>query len=108
MKHFFKKLWLKHKRGFSCCDTWNLDGVFAKYLVKGLKAFKQDYNSCPSDLTFEEWEKTINSMIWSFWYRCSETYWDDDWNDEKSSLARRKKYQNGLDLFAKYFNHLWI
>lgn len=108
VKHFFRKTWLKLTRGFDCCDTYDLDGVFAKYLAKGLTAFLKDTYCYPSSMTFIEWKEILSKMIWSFKYRCSETYWDDHCDDKKSSLARMEKYQEGLDLFAKHYTHLWI
>ena len=98
------------KKGFWPSDLWNLDITFAKFItprLKGLKLIKHGY---PSDITPEEWDIILDKMIWSFEKSANEFWWSDEYFDSinnKTSEHLTNKHQEGLDLFAKYYNALW-
>lgn len=82
------------------------------------------------DFTPEEWEKVIDELIWTFEYLTDDErfnpfpdYYEgkewnfnlektpeqkqlfDEWMKKNNELEERK--QKGLELFAKYYCHLW-
>lgn len=96
IKHFFQTFW----RGFSDGDLWDLDVHLAKIILPRLIYFrKQPLMSYPIGLTEDEWLEILDKMIFAF-ATVVEGPWDvepSDWDD----------VQEGLDLFGKWFTHLW-
>ena len=97
-----KELFAKQKkeRGWDDSETWSLDHSLAKIILPRLKRFKELTNGYPSNETEESWNEKIDSMIFSF-----EFYATEPWGNHSKQLY--KKVQKGLNLFAKYYGHLW-
>ncbi|MBT2623333.1 MULTISPECIES: hypothetical protein [Chryseobacterium] len=55
------------------------------------------------DLMFRFWSDRLGEMIFPFEYYCYPKKFENISIDE-----REEKIQKGLDVFAKYFNDLWI
>ncbi len=118
--------------GISNEECWNLDTTISKFILPRLKHFKKmNRNFYNSELTSEEWENVIDELIWTFEYLIDDDrvhpfpikliddrYLDinreqtpeekiilDKWRKKSSELDERK--QKGLQLFAKYYCHLW-
>ena len=100
-----EKKYIKQRinRGFDDSETWNLDGTIAEFIIPRLKVFKTKLHGYPGDLTEESWNEIIDKMILAFELNLSNKY---DW-DKRASTENDAKIQEGLDLFAKYFRHLW-
>ena len=79
-------------------DLWNLDYTIAKFIYPRLKAFKEIINTHPSDMSFEEWKNTLDKMILAFELLCLDKWCDDE---------EQNKINEGLKLFAEYYQHLW-
>ena len=79
-------------------ELWNLDYTIAKFIYPRLKAFKEIVNTHPCDISFEEWKYTLDKMILAFELLCK-----DNWYDDNEQI----KINEGLNLFAKYYQHLW-
>lgn len=123
--------WLKH--GFKQSDTWNLDFAMAKWILPRLKYHRNSMHGWPQKdgdpycETFEDWQKTIDKMIWSFedliaegtheeWYKQFEletehfneifkqNFKDVDYEKMSRHYLRR---QEGLELFGKFLQNLW-
>lgn len=86
------------KRGFDDSETWSLYTTIASFIVPRLKRFKKVNNGYPANLTEEEWDTILDKMIFSF-ENC-----DHDKLFEKEFYD---KYEEGINLFAKYFMNLW-
>lgn len=95
MKHFIRKIYTKLRYGVSCCERATPYYFLSKQIYKTLREYKKHMGSYPANMTKDEWDEILNSMIWSFKYFAEDGYEQDD-------LA-----QNGLALFAKYFRNLW-
>ena len=65
-----------------------------------LKRFKQLNNGSPLGLSFSEWDAILDKMIAAFEFYASEEKYD-------AHPDEYEEHQEGLDLFAKYFGHLW-
>lgn len=83
----------RKERGFDDTELWNLDDTILRFTLPRLKIFRNYTKSYPIGMTFEEWQNIIDKMIDGI-----EKYIVDSWDSEA---------QEGIDLFFKYFNHLW-
>jgi len=83
----------RKERGFDDTELWNLDDTILRFTLPRLKVFRNYTTSYPLGMTFEEWQNIIDKMIDGI-----EKYIVDSWDSEA---------QEGIDLFFKYFNHLW-
>jgi hypothetical protein len=79
--------------GFAYDETWGLDQVILEFALPRLKHFRKVVCNYPYGLTMESWTAIIDKMIEGI-----EIYLEDSW-DERS--------KEGMDLFFKYFHHLW-
>lgn len=94
-------------------DIYNADITLARVILATLKAYKKKSTGCPGEFltnasnpatdeeeakAFKEWNQTLNRMILAFKLII------EDVNDDKNYA----KIREGLDLFAKYFTHLWL
>ena len=90
-----------HKNDFPIEEVWNTEHTLAQLIVPRLQAFKAlDKHGGPSDfMDIREWNNAIQKMIDAFelmkYAGASHT------EDEERTIKQ------GLDLFCKYFQHLW-
>ena len=130
-----RKKWLKqHNLYVSSKETWNLDIMFAKYIIPRLKKFKELNNGYPGRDemdTPEKWDDALDKMIQAFEYVME---WDKYWIDNQEydyydcidefdkntelyeEIKENKRVEDdrrlavineGLSLFAKYYMNLW-
>ena len=97
--HFLQNLYRRWKNGAGCCDIYSLDYYLAKKILRPLKAYKKHQRGGhPADLTEEEWEATLDEMIWAFNHIVND--------DMEYEINERE--QKGLNMFSKHFGSLWI
>jgi hypothetical protein len=94
---FFYQRWT---RGWDDSDTWSLDSTVSALVLPRLRRFKEVNIAHPGSLTSEEWDAMLDKMIAAFEFGASEERW-------LAPEAEYAKHQEGVDLFAKYFWHLW-
>lgn len=112
-------------------DLWNGDHTLALIIYPFLKKYNsqklesypslfiQDYNNRNEEvenIEIKEWKNVLNKMIFSF--ECiatHKTYITEiencfEWTEElvQKQLEHEKRIQEGLELFGKYFQSLWI
>jgi len=109
LKYFFQRI----TRGFSDKQCWDLDAIFAKFIIPRLKRMKEVGHSYPISFnSYAEWCQIVDEMIWSFefvltdygsndFYLTSRSLW------ETKQKERMKKFNKGMALFAKHYNCLW-
>lgn len=84
----------RKERGFDNSELWSLDHTIIRFTLPRLKVFRDYTQSYPPDFnTFEDWQAVIDKMIEGM-----EKY-ILDMSDEEAI--------EGIDLFLKYFRHLW-
>jgi len=84
-------------------DSWSADYTLAQVIHPVLVQLKNTTNSYPSTLEPEEWDTILDKMIASFGRYVTQEYWDSDmWSEEEN-----KEFQEGINLFAKYYRDLW-
>lgn len=100
----FKKQ--KQNYGFSDDETWSLDASITIFILPRLKRFCQLVNKfgCyPAELkNKEEWQEILDKMVFSF-----ETMFKEWQDGEQISKEDQIKKNEGLKLFAQYFESLW-
>lgn len=80
-------------------ELWGLDYTIAKFVCPRLKAFKKICDSYPSNLSsFKEWQETLDKMILAF-----ELLYEDRLYSDEEQI----KINEGLKLFAEYYQYLW-
>lgn len=99
---------LRKKKGLSKIteeELWGLDITLAKYILPRLIKFKEiNIMGRPTDFDSQEsWHKVIDKMIYSFQYVLEQNSGVYD----VGLKAKEDKYQEGMQLFARYFMDLW-
>lgn len=79
-------------------DLWNLDKTICKFVIPRLKEFRIQSIGFPMDVEPEEWSQILDKMIEAF--ELASTY-------DILNKRDNKKVEDGLLLFAKYFQYLW-
>lgn len=124
----------KKIRNIKYKDVINLDNTLARFILPRLKFYKRNTIGSPLDFTVEEWKNTLDKMILSFELILDTSepnfgehkYHIEKVNDKLSKLVedtgstfdsktyikwhedRQKTIDEGLKLFAEYFQNLWI
>lgn len=104
----------EHKRqreelGFDEKQLWSLDITMAYFIYPRLKEFSENLHGYPAELGEEMWRTYLDNMVFAFELILREQKKDISneeldylWSDEVQG-----KIQDGLELFGKYFKHLW-
>ena len=92
----------KERRGFDDTEIWNLDNTIAFFILPRLKRFRKKTHSYPTNFkSLKKWKKTLKKIIIAFELLLKkETY---ELNEKET-----KQVKKGLNLFSKFFTHLWI
>lgn len=106
-KRYSKHIKQLKNNGFTDAETWGLDSVIAEFVLPRLIRFKEINIGFPCNLTPESWDVIIDKMIFAL-------DWSLNWEEDKyEGLSKEeqnenwKKYEEGMQLFAKYFRDLW-
>ena len=108
-------------RGYGDNDLWSLDSFIVEKITPALKAFvkyqKEHGHGCSMDLYDKEnegnecakWLEVLSKIELSFDLMWAENVATDEWfkKGNEQHIEDSKKIQEGLDLFAKYFQSLW-
>jgi len=107
-KRYKKYVSQLRKNGFCDCETWALDSVISEFILPRLRRFKELNNGFPMGLSIGKWNNILDKIIFSFeWNLLKE---EDDIYEKLTSKEKKiswKKYNEGMELFAKYFRDLW-
>ena len=124
----------KKIRNIKYKDIYNLDNTIARFILPRLKFFRKKICSCPYGFTLEEWKDILDKMILAFELildksepnfgelkfntkKTDNGHWkmvkdpDSTFDTEaymKWHIDRQKTIEEGLKLFAEYFQDLWI
>lgn len=87
------------ERGFDDSETWSLESTISRFIEPRLKAFKECCIGYPSDIdSQEEWLEILDKMIKAFELINTKDF---------PEVEENEMIDEGLDLFRKYFHHLW-
>jgi len=90
-----------HKNDYPIEEVWNTDNTIAQLIVPRLQAFKAlDKHGGPPDFSeMREWNNAIQKMIDAFELM--------KYAGRVNTKEEERTMEEGLDLFRKYFRHLW-
>lgn len=114
-----KKTIKKHKKfkkkyGFEMSDCWSLDDNIAHYILPRLLHFKRitqghpwlDEDNCATAEEAEKlWSKRLEAMIIAFYLIITKPEWE--FLEREFTTANYEAIDFGLQIFTKYFQHLW-
>lgn len=107
-----KIFWQRGRHGYADSDLWSVDRYLAKILVGALCDFKKKTDNCPSEVTEEEWDSKLDTMIAGF--KAVGALNDMDWwdsNDVEGSRSKENELEAtidaGLNEFSTWFQSLW-
>ena len=94
-------------------DAWDIKVDMAKFLVPRLKMFLKEIENVGAtpgilarqypDDGYERWREMIKKMLFSFEY-----YADYDERKMVASDNELRRVEEGLSLFSKWYDHLWV
>ena len=123
--YWFRAVWFRIRNGWDSSDTWSLQFTISKFVLPRLKRFKEvDKGGVPNKiyqeyrdpnkkvnenmkLASEEWDKKLDKMILAFQRIIDEDEDFHDFKDKKYWDKQEKIKEDGLKLFAEYFQDLW-
>jgi hypothetical protein len=102
-KRDIRYMYQRWTRGWDDSEMWSLDHSLAKLILPRLKRFQEVQGGYPASMENQEWKDIINEMVWAFqWYADGK-----QWGCEPTQAQDEKRADKGLQLFAKYYGHLW-
>jgi hypothetical protein len=91
-------------------EVWDLDMTISKFVLPRLKMFKSYVASYPTNMTSDEWQEKLDDMIFAF-------QWHIDYADGNLDTSSKnweqintdgwKRYDKGIETFAKLYRNLW-
>ena len=105
LKRDIKFLMQRIVRGWDDSETWSLDVPISEFIYPRLERFKLLNNGFPDGITENEWDEILDKMIYSF--KLISDRFCDSGAGERMLMENIDKIEEGLDLFRKYFFHLW-
>lgn len=101
-KRFWRHWWQRRTRGWDDSELWNLDLTFARYIQPRLSRFRETTYAYPNGLSMDEWR----GMLWKM-ERAFTLLSTDDWFPLFEE-GKQAEVEEGLKLFAEYYQSLWI
>lgn len=103
------------------CEAWNFNTCMAEFAIPRLKMLRKNlhgYPACPEINSIEEWEIILDKIILGFELSLDLGSMHDKYfqYDKSGKLTKEaielaeednKKVNEGLQLFAKWYQHLW-
>jgi len=96
------------RKGYASRDLWSFSNWLSTLIASGLREFKKNCRTYPSDgISWEEWMTTLDEMIECFEEQArslnnigGENFMD---NWRKRREVQKKKLHRGLELLGKYW-----
>ena len=116
--NWFRAVWFRIRNGWDSSDTWSLQFTISKFVLPRLKRFKEvSKGSVPNKiyqkvngdmkLASKEWNEKLDKMVLAFQRIIDEDEDFHDFKDKKYWDKQEKIKEDGLKLFAEYFQDLW-
>lgn len=103
-------------KGYDSMDTFEIFYKFIKKYKKVLTEFRNNHYGYPANLTEEEWDNILDSMLYHLYYmeednviKELEKDVPDNWSVSLKTINEvMEKHKNGFfKLFSEYFYNLW-
>jgi len=113
MPHIFYEIkwaWQRVFRGYDDRWRWSLCDSLAKVVAENIEWLKEHHSSCPADLydtskpdeECHQWTEILETIKQGF-----DAFMEMQECSGEEYQALKKKYDKGMELFAKYFADLW-
>lgn len=106
VKDFLYEIKMKYQlvtRGYSDRNVYSMCDDMATLNIKLLTALRDNGHGNPYGLTKKKWKAILTKMIEGF--ETVDTYsWDLSKSQEKKN---QKKFEEGMELYAKWYKNLW-
>jgi hypothetical protein len=89
------------ERGFDDTEWWSLYDTIARFTLPRLKVFRTSTMSFPLSITSDEWDGILDKMILAFEIIVDDDKWPASSNEDSEIV------EEGIELFGKWFLHLW-
>lgn len=113
-KRHWKWFWQRRKFGFDEREIWNLDCTIISFIIPRLKVFRKNLVGWPDQnfRSHRDWERAIDKMIEAFELHKKRDGVPFLWpnptaEDQHKENEEHKKFNEGFELFVKYFHNLW-
>lgn len=107
--HELRAFYQRGKYGYADRDCWNLGDCLAYWLPDAVRriADGHSYPGVDGAATPEEWQDVLERIARGFeaWTEINDV--DTDWQDKELMAKLETEYDEGIELFAKWFGHLW-
>lgn len=123
IRHFLKEIkWFiqRGKQGYADCDLWDFYSYISTIMVNALKEFNEIRCGYPGCFTDKKWSKKLKEMREGFEFYKNvddiETEAFEKFGDKRKAgkllwlehvEKQRKIAEKKLNIFIKYFEHLW-
>lgn len=130
-----KKFWQRGRHGYADVDVWSLDSYLNSIIFNGVIKLRDNLHGHPQELTLNKWKRILEKIIWTFetainikngkyiymepdkrsesyYIKCKKMAKNLNKDLEENShyvmtFAECEKYEEGWQLFQKWFFHLW-
>ena len=106
-KYFLQRGW----GGYASCDQWGLDNYLCMWLPHALRKYKTGigYPGWGEATTYKKWGEIVEKMAKGFeaHLKVNDIAFINSTDYQKEIKKFQKTEQEGLQLFVKYFGHLW-
>jgi hypothetical protein len=132
VKYWFKKVYQRWTTGFAHEEAWNFCHWHSQMVLPRLRHLRDNSMGIPAGVNEEEWNEIIGKIIWAFENHdvSIDSEYPDDYDhrqevtqtatgiqirmlgdastiDRSKNEAHHKRVQEGLNLFAEYYQNLW-
>lgn len=131
VKRFFRRCYGWVRYGFPEEDAWDFYTHCSEWVLPRLRHLRCNLNGHPQDMTIEQWEEILDTMIYAFEFvlcehdilteKCYPKDYDWGfksnengiiWNDNREPDYTyyeecEKRYKLGMKLFSEHFRSLW-
>lgn len=96
------------KRGYSDSDLWSLDWYLCTWMPEALREMKRMAHGHPGSLkSVREWKQILEKIALGFEGQRHLQEMDYDIDNKVKTTKYQKDYEEGMELFTKWFRHLW-
>lgn len=95
-------------------ELWNLDLTIVEWLLPRIKAFKEQTDGYPGDITWDQWMSILDRIITGLEAYTAERDWDNNLSTEKNLEIDKEFYHNkriefkeAMELLTNHFGNLW-
>ena len=101
------------KKKIKSKELWNLDYTIIEWLLPRIKAFKEQTEGYPGDMTWDEWMSVLDRIITGLEAYTAERDWDNNLSkaenlelDKEFYSQKTTEFRRAMGLLIKHFGSL--